>query len=90
VIGSGEQVVPWIHVDDLAALYAHVLATPACSGAYNGVALRLATNADFTRALGAAMRRPTVIPLPGFVLKMLLSPERAEMLLQSQKVRGVG
>ena len=90
VIGSGQQHVPWIHVDDLAAVYVHLLETPACRGAYNGVApLPAATNRDFTKALGKAMNRPTLIPVPAFALNLLLSPERAEMLLQSQQVCGL-
>jgi NAD dependent epimerase/dehydratase family enzyme len=86
VLGSGSQFVPFIHVDDLASLYVHVLENPTCHGVYNGVAPQFATNRDFTKALGAAMDRPTIFPVPKFALNLVFGKERASMLLQSQKV----
>jgi NAD dependent epimerase/dehydratase family enzyme len=44
VIGSGNQYVPWIHVEDLAALYVHLIEHPTLSGPFNGVAPTLTTN----------------------------------------------
>jgi uncharacterized protein (TIGR01777 family) len=67
VLGSGTQFVPWIHVEDLARLYVHLLETESAHGPYNGVAPSLATNRDFTKAVCAELTRPTLVPVPGFV-----------------------
>lgn len=83
-VGSGRQWMPWIHLDDLAALVLHVLTHPV-SGAVNAVSPHPATNAAFTRALAAALGRPAVLPAPGFVLRAVFG-EMAEVLLASQRV----
>ncbi|XP_076151885.1 epimerase family protein SDR39U1 [Alosa pseudoharengus] len=90
-LGSGRQPFPWIHVSDLAGIIAHALepATPLSSDqpvVLNGVAPTQATNYEFTKQLGSIMRRPTIIPVPGFALDCLLGTERAVILTQGQKV----
>lgn len=90
-LGSGRQPFPWIHVSDLAGIIAHALepTTPLPSDqpvVLNGVAPTQATNYEFTKELGRIMQRPTVIPVPGFVLDGLLGSERAVILTQGQKV----
>ncbi|XP_062386569.1 epimerase family protein SDR39U1 [Sardina pilchardus] len=90
-LGSGRQPFPWIHVSDLAGIIAHALepATPLPSDqqvVLNGVAPTQATNYEFTKQLGSIMRRPTIIPVPGFALDVLLGTERAVILTQGQKV----
>eukprot|EP00455_Lapot_gusevi_P052237 TRINITY_DN7932_c0_g1_i2.p1 TRINITY_DN7932_c0_g1~~TRINITY_DN7932_c0_g1_i2.p1 ORF type:complete len:126 (-),score=15.79 TRINITY_DN7932_c0_g1_i2:104-481(-) len=85
-IGNGKQTTPWIHVNDLADLYAHILDTPTTHGAYNAVSPQVVSNAEFTKALAKAMNRPAIFPVPAFVLKTLLGAERAGMLLDSQIV----
>jgi uncharacterized protein (TIGR01777 family) len=83
-LGSGKQWMSWIHLQDLVALFQLALAQP-LRGAVNGVAPYPVENADFTRALAAALHRPAIFPVPGFALKALFG-EMAEVLLASQRV----
>ncbi len=83
-LGSGKQWFPWIHVQDLARIMSFLLETPAASGTFNACAPRPVTNTEFTRALGQVLRRPAILPVPGFVLKLALG-EAAGMLLGSQR-----
>jgi len=84
-LGSGEQWFPWIHVDDVVGMIRAALADERWSGPINAVAPNPATNAEFTRALGAALHRPTVFPVPAFALKLLLG-DMSVLLLGSQKL----
>ena len=70
-IGSGEQYMSWIHREDAVRLFAHALTTEALRGPVNGTAPNPVTNAEFTRALGHALHRPTLFPVPAFALKTL-------------------
>lgn len=83
-IGSGRQWMSWIHIADLAALFRHALLNPV-TGPVNGVAPNPVTNAEFTRALASAVKRPAVFPVPAMALK-LLAGEMSEVLLASQRV----
>ncbi|XP_037537827.1 epimerase family protein SDR39U1 [Nematolebias whitei] len=90
-LGSGRQSFPWIHVSDLAGIIALSLEPPAdapCPSpqVYNGVAPAFNTNYEFTKELGQILRRPTILPVPSFVLNTLLGSERAVILTQGQKV----
>jgi uncharacterized protein len=84
-LASGKQWTSWIHLDDLVGLYRFALENP-LHGAVNGVAPYPVTNADFTKALAAAVHRPALFPVPSFALKMLFG-EMAEILLASQRVQ---
>lgn len=84
-LGSGRQWMPWIHVADLARLFVFAAKMDGLSGSVNGSAPEPARNADFTRALGRATRRPTVFPAPAFMLRTALG-EFAQVLLASQRV----
>ncbi|XP_071959545.1 epimerase family protein SDR39U1-like [Antedon mediterranea] len=75
VIGSGEQFFPWIHVDDIAAIFIHV------EGALNATAPSVTTNRNFTKAFAAALWRPSIFPVPEFIVKAMLGSERAVVLL---------
>jgi uncharacterized protein (TIGR01777 family) len=83
-IGSGRQWMSWIHAEDLAGIFRWTLTEPV-SGPVNGVAANPVTNAEFTKALGAALKRPTVFPVPAFGLKLMFG-EMSEVLLGSQRV----
>ena len=75
---------PWIHVDDWAVLTSRLIAEPGATGPFNLTAPEPVTNADFTRALGRALHRPVVFPVPAFALKLALG-EMAELLLTGQR-----
>jgi uncharacterized protein len=80
-IGSGEQFMSWIAIDDHVAAMRHLLADESARGAVNLTAPNPATNAEFTRALGAALHRPTVLPTPLLPLKVVYGAELVEHLL---------
>jgi uncharacterized protein (TIGR01777 family) len=83
-LGNGRQWMPWIHIDDIAGIFRHGIETTV-SGPLNGTAPGVVTNADFTAALGHALHRPTVLPVPKFALKLMFG-EMAEVMLSSQRV----
>lgn len=83
--GSGKQFVPWIHLDDIVALYIAAIETPNLSGPINAVAPDYATSSRFALALGHALARPAYIPAPAFALRAVLG-EFAETILASQIV----
>lgn len=85
-VGSGGQYMSWIAIDDLVAAIAHVLERPELSGAMNTVAPVPVTNLDFTRALGRALGRPTIFPLPAFAARLLFGEMADELLLASARV----
>ncbi|MBB4663987.1 TIGR01777 family oxidoreductase [Conexibacter arvalis] len=71
-VAGGRQWMPWIALDDLVGLYLAALdGGAAWSGPLNGSAPEPVTNADFSRALGRALRRPAVAPVPRLALKLL-------------------
>ena len=83
-LGSGQQFFPWIHIDDLVRVLEWSLDRPV-EGAINAVAPEAVRNVELTRALGRVLSRPTILPVPGFVLKAALS-ELADELLGSRRV----
>lgn len=85
-MASGNQYMPWIHIDDISGIFVHGIQSHNVSGVLNGVAPELATNKEFTRALARAMWRPALFPLPEFVLNLAFGKERAGMMTRGQKV----
>ena len=83
-IGSGDQYMPWIHVDDWTALVAWLIDTSAAAGAFNATAPEPVTNREFTRVLARVLRRPAIFTAPAFVLHAGLG-EMASMLLTGQR-----
>jgi hypothetical protein len=84
-IGSGRQYMSWIALDDLTGAIAHAISTDALQGAVNAVAPRPVTNAEFTRALGRAVRRPVILPFPAFAARLVLGEMADELLLSSAR-----
>lgn len=86
-LGDGRQRMPWIHLEDVARAFRFLLEAPAGSLAptYNLTAPAPATNAEFTRALGRALRRPTPFPAPGFALRLALGEMADALLLSGQR-----
>jgi uncharacterized protein (TIGR01777 family) len=70
-IGSGKQYMPWIHLDDLVGIYMAAIDNPAFQGPINASAPEPVTNKAFAKALGRAIHRPAVAPVPGFTIKLL-------------------
>ena len=84
-LGSGANWFPWIHRHDMAAILHWMLDNPSASGPYNCSAPNPVTNAQFTSALGRAISRPTVLPVPATALKLLFG-EMSEILLASDRM----
>ncbi len=81
-VGSGKQIMPWIHIDDLCAMYAYVLKNANCNGAYNAVSSEKVCNRYFMRSLGKILQRPIFpIGIPAFLLKIRFG-ELASILLK--------
>lgn len=80
-LGSGRQYMSWIHLDDWIEMVRWALDHDQVTGPLNATAPAPVTNAEFTRALAAALRRPAVLPVPAFALRVMLGREMAESLL---------
>lgn len=85
-VGSGRQYWSWIHRQDWIDLVRFAIQTPSAEGPLNATAPHPATNAEFARALGRAMKRPALIPTPGFALRILLGEMADALLLSGQRV----
>ncbi|MGH7654092.1 MAG: TIGR01777 family oxidoreductase, partial [Gemmatimonadaceae bacterium] len=70
-LGSGEQWMSWIALDDLVRAIRFAIESSALSGAVNAVAPNAVTNAEFTRTLARVLHRPAVFPVPAFVLRTI-------------------
>ncbi len=83
--GSGQQWMSWIHREDLIELILKVAENPAARGAFNAVAPHPVTNRQLSEAVARQLKRPCVLPVPGFVLKAALG-EAASLLTEGQRV----
>lgn len=86
VVGSGKQFMSWIGIDDAVRAILHCLTTAEVSGPVNVVAPEAVTNAEFTKALGRVLRRPTILPMPAFAARMAFGEMADELLLASTRV----
>lgn len=87
-LGSGRQHLPWISLEDEIGVLRFVLEHDSVRGPVNAVGLQPATNADFTRALAAALHRPAALVVPGFALKLARGAQLVEELaLTGPRVR---
>ena len=84
-IGNGKQAFSYIHIDDLKSAYKFVVENESCEGIYNMTAPVPTTNYGLTKALGKTLNRPTVLPIPQFVLNLIFS-EGAKVLTDGQSV----
>ena len=85
-VGSGKQWLSWIHLEDIARVFAEAVENETFRGAINGVAPGPVTNAMFGQALARVLERPATVPAPAAVLKLALG-EMAHVVLDSQRVR---
>jgi uncharacterized protein len=85
-MGTGRQWMSWIHRDDLVGLILHAIAVETVQGALNGTAPAPVRNRDYARALGRALHRPALLPVPGFALRLAFGQMAEELLLGGQRV----
>lgn len=84
-LGSGRQYVSWIHRLDWVEMVRWLVQTPEVRGPVNLTAPHPVTNRQLSRAIGHALRRPSLLPVPGFALKVVVG-EFAESLVTGQRV----
>lgn len=85
VVGSGEQYMSWITLDDLVSAIIFCIEHKALSGPVNGMTPNPISNKKFTQALGKALHRPAFMPLPAFMVKTLMGEMGEELLLSSTR-----
>lgn len=85
-LGSGEQYMSWISIDDAAGALLHMLMRPELRGPVNLVSPNPVRNLEFTRELGSVLRRPALIPMPAFAVRLLFGQMADEALLASTRV----
>lgn len=85
VVGSGDQWMSWISLQDLVAIIAFVI-EKGLEGPINAVAPHPVTNKDFTKVLGTTLNRPTIFPMPAFAARLLFGEMADELLLGSTRV----
>lgn len=84
-MGNGQQWFSWIYIDDLLDIYERVVLDNNFRGPVNAVSPEPIRNRELAAALGRALHKPTILPLPGFALKLMLG-ELGDIVLMSQKV----
>jgi uncharacterized protein len=85
-IGSGSQWMSWITLEDVVAILRFAIENAAVQGPINVVSPQPLRNAEFTKALAKALRRPAIFPVPAFVLRLMLGEMADALLLSSQRV----
>lgn len=94
-LGTGRQIVSWIHIDDLCEMFIHLIENKTLKGAYNAVAPNPRPNKEFTKLIGTVLKRPVLLPpVPGFILRIMLG-EMADMVtggsnVSCKKIEGTG
>lgn len=86
VVGSGRQWMSWIGLQDVLGVIWHVIEHQAIKGPVNVVHPKAMRNSEFTKQLGQKLGRPTLVPLPTAVAKLVLGEMAQETLLASAKV----
>lgn len=84
-LGSGKQWMPYVHIDDLCAMYLHAIENPAVEGPYNATSSDHVTNKGLTKAIAKVLGKPLWLPsVPAFALKLVLG-EMSEILLEGSR-----
>ena len=84
-LGAGTQYMPWIHKDDWVRLVAWMITAEGARGPVNATSPSPVTNAEFSKALGRAMKRPSLLPAPAFALRIALGEMADALLLSGQR-----
>ncbi|MBL4585576.1 MAG: TIGR01777 family oxidoreductase, partial [Flavobacteriales bacterium] len=85
-LGTGNQYMPWIHIEDLCMMYLFFLKNPGISGVFNAVATEHVHNRTFLTEVSSVLKKPFFMPnVPAFFLRMLFG-EMSDMLLEGSRV----
>ena len=85
-IGSGRQYFSWVHIQDVVAALAMLIDSDQARGVYNLTAPNPVPNGEFSRALGGALRRPALLPMPALAVRALFGEMGVALLLHGQRV----
>ena len=83
-LGDGRQWFPWIHLDDIVAIYRRAIEDGSLEGPINAVGPEQLRQRDAARAFGSVLHRPALLPTPAFALRLALG-EEADLLLHGQR-----
>jgi uncharacterized protein len=83
-VAGGRQYLPWIHIDDLVGIYLAAVDNEDWSGPVNAAAPEPVTNAEFSKALGRALHRPAIAPVPALAIRLLYG-DMAEIVTEGQR-----
>jgi uncharacterized protein len=87
VLGSGQQYISWIALDDAVGVIERAIVTDALAGPINVVTPQALTNQEFTKTLGKVLGRPTIFPLPAFAARLMFGEMADALLLASTRVQ---
>jgi uncharacterized protein (TIGR01777 family) len=85
-LAGGKQWVPWIHISDEVGILIWALDTESVSGVVNGTAPDPVTNKDWSKALGRALGRPAILPIPGIAVEVKFGKEFGKVAQGGQRV----
>jgi len=85
-VGSGKQLISWIHIDDLCNMYVKAIEDETMSGVYNAAGVHPDTNREVMKEVAEILGKPLLPAVPSLVLKMMLGSDRAEMLLGGNNI----
>jgi len=85
-MGSGKQWMSWIHMDDIIGIIRYAIENESVTSAINATAPNPETNKVFSSTLGQVLKRPAFIPMPAFVMKLMMGEMAEELLLSGQRV----
>lgn len=85
-LAGGRQYFSWIHIEDEVGILLWALDNERVTGTINATAPEPATNKEFSKALGRALNRPAIAPVPGFVLDLKFGSEFGRVLRGGQRV----
>jgi uncharacterized protein len=85
-LGTGQQFMSWISIDDLVGAIEHALEKNSLSGPVNAVSPHPVTNLEFTKTLGRVLSRPTIFPMPAFAVRLMFGEMGEDLLLASARV----
>lgn len=84
-LGSGRQYMPWIHKEDWVRLVSWTMTHEGARGPLNATSPAPVTNAEFSKALGRVLKRPSLLPAPAFALRIALGEMADALLLSGQR-----
>lgn len=85
-LGTGKQWISWIHIEDMIHSMDFLMNKPDCEGVYNFTSPFPIRNYEFAKTLGKIMKRPSFLPTPSFIIKLLMGEMGTSLLLKGQRV----